>query len=118
MPGNLFIQARQTTPEAELKKQLIEMCKAQDREFGLIVRKLDFPSSGSREDLQNIFSGQSEQERPTSIPLAVYKVFVADGHHYFNRPGPRLLDSAEILAEILHPELCNYGHRGHGWEPL
>lgn len=46
------------------------------------------------------------------------KVFVADGHHYFNRPGPRLLDSAEILAEILHPDLGHYGHRGHGWEPL
>jgi iron complex transport system substrate-binding protein len=46
------------------------------------------------------------------------KVFVADGHHYFNRPGPRLLGSAEILAEILHPDLCNYGHHGHGWEPL
>lgn len=30
------------------------------------------------------------------------RVYVADGHHYFNRPGPRLADSAEVLAEILH----------------
>jgi len=28
------------------------------------------------------------------------KVFVVDGNQYFNRPGPRLIDSAEILAEI------------------
>ena len=26
-----------------------------------------------------------------------------DGHHLFNRPGPRLVDSLEVLAEILHP---------------
>ena len=46
------------------------------------------------------------------------RVFIADGHQHFNRPGPRLLDSAEILAEILHPELYNDGHRGTGWQPL
>jgi iron complex transport system substrate-binding protein len=32
------------------------------------------------------------------------RVFFADGNAYFNRPGPRLADSAEILAEILHAE--------------
>jgi len=32
------------------------------------------------------------------------RVWVADGNSYFNRPGPRLVDSLEILAEILHPE--------------
>jgi len=32
------------------------------------------------------------------------KVFVVDGNQYFNRPGPRLLDSAEILAEIFHSD--------------
>lgn len=32
------------------------------------------------------------------------KVFVVDGNQYFNRPGPRLVDSAEILAEIFHPD--------------
>jgi iron complex transport system substrate-binding protein len=30
-------------------------------------------------------------------------VFAIDGHHLFNRPGPRLVDSLEVLAEILHP---------------
>ena len=32
-------------------------------------------------------------------------VFLTDGHNFFNRPGPRLVESAEILAEILHPEI-------------
>lgn len=30
--------------------------------------------------------------------------YAADGSAYFNRPGPRLAESAEILATILHPE--------------
>lgn len=33
------------------------------------------------------------------------QVFIADGDHYFNRPGLRLVDSARILAEIIHPSL-------------
>lgn len=32
-------------------------------------------------------------------------VSVVNGSHYFSRPGPRLVDSLEILAHILHPEL-------------
>ncbi|MDX1435065.1 MAG: cobalamin-binding protein [Gammaproteobacteria bacterium] len=43
------------------------------------------------------------------------RVYVADGHQYFNRPGPRLADSAEILAEILHPGRFDFGHEGVGW---
>jgi iron complex transport system substrate-binding protein len=29
--------------------------------------------------------------------------FVADGNAYFNRPGPRIADSAEILGALIHP---------------
>jgi len=33
------------------------------------------------------------------------RVFVADGNAYFNRPGPRIADSLEILAACVHPAL-------------
>jgi iron complex transport system substrate-binding protein len=46
------------------------------------------------------------------------RVFVIDGHHYFNRPGPRLVESAEMIAEILHPDLFAFGHEGTGWVRL
>ena len=46
------------------------------------------------------------------------RVYAADGHHYFNRPGPRLVDSAEILAELLYPDAFDFGHAGRGWRPL
>jgi iron complex transport system substrate-binding protein len=31
-----------------------------------------------------------------------HRVFVADGNQYFNRPGPRLVESLEILTAVLH----------------
>lgn len=31
------------------------------------------------------------------------QVWVADGNAYFNRPGPRIVDSLELLAHALHP---------------
>ena len=43
------------------------------------------------------------------------RVFLTDGNQYFNRPGPRVVESAEILAELLHPEVFDSGHRGSGW---
>jgi iron complex transport system substrate-binding protein len=44
------------------------------------------------------------------------KVFITDGNAYFNRPGSRLVDSLEIIAEILHPDIFDFGYRGTGWE--
>jgi iron complex transport system substrate-binding protein len=46
------------------------------------------------------------------------RVYMADGNQYFNRPGPRVVESLEILAEIFHPNLFNYGHEGVGWATL
>lgn len=43
------------------------------------------------------------------------QVYVIDGHHYFNRPGPRLVESAEMIAEILHPDFFDFGHERTGW---
>ncbi|KAF0174436.1 MAG: iron complex transport system substrate-binding protein [Limisphaerales bacterium] len=46
------------------------------------------------------------------------RVFLCDGSAFFNRPGPRLVESLEILAEILHPEKFRFGHEGKGWARL
>jgi iron complex transport system substrate-binding protein len=43
------------------------------------------------------------------------RVYVLDGHNLFNRPGPRLVESAEILIEVLHPRRFAFGHEGIGW---
>ena len=44
------------------------------------------------------------------------RVFIADGNRYFNRAGPSLFDSAQILAQILHPQEFPPTHRGTAWE--
>ncbi|HLJ81738.1 MAG TPA: BtuF-related (seleno)protein, partial [Ktedonobacterales bacterium] len=33
------------------------------------------------------------------------RVHVVDGASYFSRPSPRLVDSLEMLASFVHPEL-------------
>ena len=43
------------------------------------------------------------------------KIFITDGNQYFNRPGPRLIESLEIFAEIIHPDFFNFEHRNKGW---
>ena len=43
------------------------------------------------------------------------RIFVADGNQYFNRAGPRIVESLEILAEICHPELFTSRYEGKGW---
>ncbi len=43
------------------------------------------------------------------------KIFLTDGNQFFNRPGPRLVESLEILAEIFYPALFDFGHRGKDW---
>ncbi len=45
------------------------------------------------------------------------RVFLADGNALMNRPGPRLVESLEVLAEILHPEEFAPHRRGSSWEP-
>ena len=43
------------------------------------------------------------------------RIYIADGNQYFNRPGPRIVDSIEILAEIVNPKQFIFGYEGAGW---
>src|SRR5262245_61293807 len=49
---------------------------------------------------------------------ATGRVYLAEANQYFNRPGPRLAETLEIVAEILHPEVFRFGHEGTGWKRL
>lgn len=51
-------------------------------------------------------------------PVREGRVMLCDGQRYFNRPGPRLVETLEILAEALHPGTFQFGHEGSGWERL
>ena len=43
------------------------------------------------------------------------RIYVLDGNQYFNRSGPRITDSIEIMAEIINPKQFVFGYEGKGW---
>ncbi|MBI3862546.1 MAG: cobalamin-binding protein [Planctomycetia bacterium] len=55
-------------------------------------------------------------EWPRLRAVQTGRVVLTDGNQFFNRPGPRVVESAEILAEIFRPEAFRFGHHGVGWE--
>lgn len=81
----------------------------------IVVMPCGYDLARTREDAQIL------ERHPSWSSLQAVRagrVYVCDGNQYFNRPGPRLVESLEILAEILHPDCCDFGHRGRGWQAL
>jgi iron complex transport system substrate-binding protein len=78
----------------------------------LFIAPCGFSIGRSLEDIHFLESHTAWQDLKA---VRGHQVFIGDGNHYFNRPGPRLVDSLEILAEILHPELFKPQHRPSGW---
>jgi iron complex transport system substrate-binding protein len=67
----------------------------------LVAAPCGFDLDQTRATLDDLF------ERPGFEDLAAARadeVHAVDGHHYVNRPGPRLVDTLEFLAGCLHPE--------------
>ena len=69
----------------------------------IVITPCGFPIAQSHADLPTLTAHPQWQELPA---VQQNRVYVADGNAYYNRPGPRIVDSAEMLAEILHPESC------------
>jgi iron complex transport system substrate-binding protein len=46
------------------------------------------------------------------------EVYAVNGSAYFNRPGPRVVDGLQILAEILHPEILPRTMPADAWRRL
>src|SRR3546814_8876134 len=70
---------------------------------------------------RTVAEGRDFMARPTMARTRAGRagaVWAVDGNAYFNRPGPRLVTSVEILTEILHPELFNAGYQGEAWQVL
>jgi iron complex transport system substrate-binding protein len=81
----------------------------------ILVLPCGFDIPRSRRDL-HFLTGRPEWPRLRAVRGG--RVVLADGNQFFNRPGPRLVESLEILAEVLHPGAFAFGHEGTGWQRL
>jgi hypothetical protein len=73
--GNLFVRASETVPAVQLRQQLIDLCRQRGKPYGIVVRKMDFPSSASIDELRRLLSGGARSARQVSLPLLVYRVY-------------------------------------------
>jgi predicted Zn-dependent protease len=105
--SNLFVQPKEGKSFAELKKQLIEACRAQGLKYGILFREID---------------STFVPEGDLSIPILAYKVHVEDGREELFR-GADIFDlTVRELRQILaagndaHPFnlLLGNGHLGEG----
>ena len=74
--------------------------------FNLARSKAEMSSLSQKPEWSQLNAVQNQQ------------VYLTDGNQYFNRPGPRLVESLEIIAEILHPAHFDFYHQQSGWEQL
>lgn len=118
--GNLFVQADQAVTEAQLKAKLLEKVKAADLKYGVIVRRLDFPSTASMQELQSLARQlqRNGNTRTLDSPLLAFRVYI-DGHEELVR-GMRFKEfSAKDLRDVDaasdHPYVLNYVNNGSGF---
>ena len=76
--GNLFIRAKQTKKLAELKAQMIAMLQQRNKPYGILIRKIDYPSTASMGELQSMITSMAQSGgggRPVPPPILVYKIY-------------------------------------------
>jgi TldD protein len=98
--SNLFVSSTETMPAGDMKKKLIELIQTRSKPYGIIVRKMDFPSTAAIDEVRSILQAAQGTVHPVSAPLLVYKVF-PDGHEELVR-GMRFRGfTARSLKDIL-----------------
>lgn len=80
----------------------------------IIVMPCGFDLERTRQEMQQAIATNSQWQQLRAVQTD--RFFLTDGNAYFNRPGPRLVDSLEILTEILHPGRFEPTYQGTGWE--
>ena len=90
-----------------------ELCQS-DPEI-LVVLPCGFDMKRTREEMYWL-TDRSEWSSLKAVKNG--HVYLTDGHQYFNRPGPRLVESLQILGEIIHPEVFDADFEGIGWQRI
>lgn len=104
---NLFGEAGRHSPGMSW-----EELNAKDPEF-ILVMPCGFDLERTESEMHWLVS---RAEWPGLQAVRKEQVFVTDGNQYFNRPGPRVVETLQILAEILYPQHFPPALEGSGWK--
>ena len=66
----------------------------------IFIALCGFNVERSMQDVEDFFSSQEFSVLRNQVGS---KIFLVDGNAYFSRPGPRLVDALEIMANAIHP---------------
>jgi hypothetical protein len=116
--SNLFVKASQSESLAQLKQRLIDLCKQEGKPYGMLVRKLDYPFSAGRGELQALAQTGAQSggsARAISPPVLVYRVY-PDGREELVRGlrfrGVSTRSLRDILAASKETVLFDYVNNG------
>lgn len=115
--SNLKVEAAQTTPDAEMKAKLIETIRQRGKPYGILIRKMDYPSAGSLEEVRRAGrqAARGGAGRALSAPILAYKVF-PDGREELVRGlrfrGFNTRSFRDILAAGDRPALFDFLDNG------
>ncbi|MBM3738410.1 MAG: hypothetical protein FJW39_21720 [Acidobacteria bacterium] len=75
--SNLFVKAKETSPDADLKKKLIDLVNQRGKPYGVLLRKLDFPTTSTSEEIQRLSVAASQRGggKVVSSPVLAYRVY-------------------------------------------
>jgi predicted Zn-dependent protease len=115
VPTNLIVECRDTVAPADLRKKLIELVQQRRKPYGILVRRLDFPSGASAVELRRLANAMqgSGSSKLFSPPIEVFRVY-PDGKEEpirgvrFRGMNVRLL--RDILAAGNDPVAMEYLH--------
>ena len=100
IPTNLIVKARETSSLGDLRRKMIDLCQQRGLAYGIVIKKMDFPSTASIDEARKMLAGAGSSGHAVSMPLYVYRLYT-DGHEELIR-GVRLRGlNARSLKDIL-----------------
>lgn len=119
--GSLFIESERALPEAQMKAKLLDAVKTAGLKYGILIRRLDFPSTANFQDLQTMARQLQKNgySRTLNVPLLVYRVY-PDGREELVR-GLRFRefsakDLRDVVASSDQPYVFNYVNNGSSFD--
>lgn len=82
----------------------------------IVVMPCGFDLQRTRQEMLDNIASQPKWHKLRAVQEN--QLYICDGNAYFNRPGPRLVDSIAILTEIIHPQSFKRTYTHSDWSKL